>query len=149
MAERLAFLEKLTLEQEERLKVADRQSQEANVERTLIAATRAAEIRAALRPLEHIDSPAEDQQPKPPDMSKALVRIQKPEDEQRLDEKAKARALEFASLTPEEKKQVVKFKDCVGRKFTFPYWIAKTWAVGRSATIDTVRANNGTREWKN
>jgi hypothetical protein len=38
------------------------------------------------------------------------------------------------SLIPDEMKNVnpIKFRDAVGRKFTFPFWLARTWPVSRT-----------------
>jgi hypothetical protein len=43
----------------------------------------------------------------------------------------RAAALELAKQHPpsEEKKKPIKFKDAVGRKFSFPFHLCCTWAV--------------------
>jgi hypothetical protein len=128
MAERLAFLERLTREQKERLEATSREQQKGDEEEGLLAAAAAAETRTALIPVGTTERPPD----QPLELSEkttmapynqASGEIVSPQS------KAEARALEYASLSPEEKKQVIKFMDAVGRKFTHPYWISKTWDV--------------------
>lgn len=42
---------------------------------------------------------------------------------------AAAASAAAAAPPPEEKKKPIKFKDAVGRKFSFPFHLCKTWAV--------------------
>jgi len=59
-----------------------------------------------------------------------------------------------AAKPPPEKKKPIKFKDAVGRKFSFPFHLCCTWEVGhfnilvnQVFTVDLSCANN--RAWKN
>jgi hypothetical protein len=53
--------------------------------------------------------------------------------------KAVAEAAEAASKPPAEKKKPIKFKDAVGRKFSFPFHLCCTWAV--SSFLDVIPQN--------
>lgn len=63
--------------------------------------------------------------------SQALVKLSTPE------ERAEARHRCFAELPVEERKKMVKFHDCIDRKFSFPYHLVKTWEVSQ-----VLRTNN-------
>ncbi|TVY73335.1 hypothetical protein LSUE1_G007385 [Lachnellula suecica] len=168
MTDRLAFLEKLTLEQEKLLSNANQrqrkvdESQETSEvseatrvpgaviqhmqplasaiisgqqndkeQQDILEAMRAAEIRAALRPLNQNHNSTESQ----PKSAKGTTDSSGSE-KQVMDPKAAARARQHALLSAEAKKQTIRFKDCVGRKFAFPYWLAKTWEGMESLVVD-------------
>ncbi|KAK7542456.1 uncharacterized protein J3D65DRAFT_216508 [Phyllosticta citribraziliensis] len=48
-------------------------------------------------------------------------------EEAKAKEEAEKKAAEAAAPKPEEKKAPIKFKDAVGRKFSFPWHLCKTW----------------------
>ncbi|KAJ5114578.1 hypothetical protein NUU61_000337 [Penicillium alfredii] len=50
-------------------------------------------------------------------------------------EAANAAAAEAAKKTPAEKKKPIKFKDAVGRKFSFPFELCSTWQVSPSFSL--------------
>ncbi|KAK8256357.1 hypothetical protein IWZ00DRAFT_159766 [Phyllosticta capitalensis] len=51
----------------------------------------------------------------------------KAEEEAKAKEEAEKKAAEAAAPKPEEKKPPIKFKDAVGRKFSFPWHLCNTW----------------------
>jgi hypothetical protein len=52
---------------------------------------------------------------------------------------------------PPEKKQPIKFKDAIGRKFSFPFELCATWQVRRNLplSMNGFMLTAGHREWKN
>lgn len=102
--------ERIPRPDEEVRKVAEKVTQEAH-ERALAEAKAAAEAKVAAE-------------------TKAVA--------EELEKAKKAAEEEAAKLkSVPDKKEPIKFKDCVGRKFTFPWHICKTWTV--STTVITVQ----------
>ncbi|KAF4629588.1 hypothetical protein G7Y89_g8562 [Cudoniella acicularis] len=106
MARRLAFLKQHTLEQEKKLEAAtNQQQQKAEEKEIILAATRVAETKAALRPLEPIDSAAGSSQPQPKLSSATTMSggsyspITTTKEGQVMDPKAAARVREYSSVT--------------------------------------------------
>jgi len=63
--------------------------------------------------------------------------------------KAKAEADAKALLNPTDKKKPIRFKDAVNRKFSFPFHLCQTWAVGHIPnSIMFVIANQFPRVWR-
>jgi hypothetical protein len=63
--------------------------------------------------------------------------------------KAKAEAEAKALATPSDKKKPIKFKDAVGRKFSFPFHLCQTWSVSHIPnSIMFVIANQFPRVWR-
>ena len=59
----------------------------------------------------------------------AIEKKKMAEEAKKVAEAAAAAAAAAAAPKKEEKKKPIKFKDAVGRKFSFPYHLCKTWKV--------------------
>lgn len=70
--------------------------------------------------------------------SQALVKLSTPQ------ERADARHTYFAKLPIEERKKMVKFHDCIDRKFSFLYYLVRSWEVSQVLQV----YSRNTTNWK-